>query len=126
MKHLPIFLLIIIMPCLVVVRSFEHVIWYITVSYILGISLITLGFYWQDKRQAQRKGNRIPEKVLHLLELIGGWPAAYIAQQTLRHKTSKRSYRIIYWLIVACYQFLTLELLAGWKISGTMKRLISG
>ncbi|HAV12629.1 MAG TPA: DUF1294 domain-containing protein [Opitutae bacterium] len=116
MKRLPIFLLMIILPVLVVVRSFEQVVWYITVGYILVVSLITFGFYWHDKRQAQKKGQRIPEKVLHLLELIGGWPAAYLAQQQFRHKTSKRSYRILYWCIVAIYQYLALECLLNWKI----------
>ncbi|MGJ8652397.1 MAG: DUF1294 domain-containing protein [Opitutaceae bacterium] len=116
MKHLPIFLLIIIMPCLVVVRSFEHIHWAVLTGHIVTISLITFGFYWHDKQQAKRSGTRIPEKVLHLLELIGGWPAAYIAQQTFRHKTSKRSYRIVYWLIVIVYQYVALECLLNWKI----------
>ena len=116
MKQLPIFLLLIILPAVVVVRSFEQVIWYITVGYILIISIITYGFYWHDKRQAQSSAQRIPEKVLHLLELIGGWPAAYIAQQQFRHKTSKRSYRIVYWLIIVAYQYIALECLLEWRL----------
>lgn len=116
MKQLPIFLLMIILPALVVVRSFDQVLWSITVGYILVVSLITFGFYWHDKHQAQNSGQRIPEKVLHLLECIGGWPAAYIAQQTFRHKTSKRRYRIVYWLIVAVYQYVALDCLLNWKI----------
>jgi len=116
MKKLPIFLLMIILPAVVVVQSFEQVVWYITVGYISLVSLITFGFYWHDKRQAQCSGPRIPEKVLHLLELIGGWPAAYIAQQTFRHKTSKRNYRIVYWLIVIAYQYFALECLLNWRI----------
>ena len=116
MKKLPIFLLLIILPAVVVVRSFDDVIWYITIGYILTVSLITYGFYWHDKRQAQNSGQRIPEKVLHLLELIGGWPAAYIAQQQFRHKTSKRSYRFVYWSIVVVYQYVALESLLNWRI----------
>lgn len=110
----------IILPVLVVVRSLEHIVWYITVGYILAVSLITFGFYWHDKRQAQNSEQRIPEKVLHLLEFIGGWPAAYIAQQTFRHKTSKRSYRIVYWLIVIVYQYVALECLLNWRILHTI------
>jgi uncharacterized membrane protein YsdA (DUF1294 family) len=107
----------IILPALVLVRSFDQVAWYITTGYILVISLITYGIYWHDRRQAQSSGQRIPEKILHLLELIGGWPAAFLAQQTLRHKTSKRSYQIVYWLIVAVYQYVALESLLNWKIA---------
>ncbi|MET0656988.1 MAG: DUF1294 domain-containing protein [Steroidobacteraceae bacterium] len=31
---------------------------------------------------------------------IGGWPGAWIAQQTLRHKSSKLSFQIEFWLCV--------------------------
>ncbi len=116
MNKLPVFLLMIALPAVVVVRSFDQVVWYITVGYIAIISLLTYSFYWHDKRQSKVSGQRIPEKVLHLLELIGGWPAAYIAQQNLRHKTAKRSYRIAYWCIVAAYQYVALECLLNWRI----------
>ena len=120
MKQLPIFLLMILLPAVVMVRSFSEVAWHIPVGYLLLISLITYGFNWHDKRQAQAGGPRISEKALHLLELIGGWPAAYLAQQRLRHKTSKRSYRSIYWLIVALYQYVSLESLLNWRIFKTI------
>jgi uncharacterized membrane protein YsdA (DUF1294 family) len=35
-----------------------------------------------------------------MLGLIGGWPGAIVAQQLLRHKTSKRSFRIAFWVTV--------------------------
>ncbi|MEN8662277.1 MAG: DUF1294 domain-containing protein [Lentimonas sp.] len=120
MKKIPLFLLLIILPAVVVARSFDDVIWYITISYILTVSLITYRFYWHDKRQAQNSGQRIPEKVLHLLELIGGWPAAFIAQQQFHHKTSKRSYSFVYWSIVVVYQYVSLECLLEWRILNTI------
>ena len=65
---------------------------------VLGIA--TYLIYWWDK-SAARKGNwRTPESTLHFLALGGGWPGALIAQQTLRHKTQKRSFRLIFWLTV--------------------------
>jgi uncharacterized membrane protein YsdA (DUF1294 family) len=54
----------------------------------------------QDKRAAIRRTWRVPESSLHLAELCGGWPGAYVAQQTMRHKTVKQPYQAIYWLIV--------------------------
>ncbi|MGJ8641159.1 MAG: DUF1294 domain-containing protein [Opitutaceae bacterium] len=114
------------LPTLVVARSFEQVAWTITIGYIGLISLLTAGFNWYDKRQAKRNQQRVPENVLHALELIGGWPAAYIAQQWLRHKTSKRSYRITYWAIVALYQYLALEQLLNWKIARSVRALVGG
>ena len=34
---------------------------------------------------------RIREGTLHLVEALGGWPGAFLAQQTMRHKTVKLS-----------------------------------
>ena len=59
--------------------------------------------YALDKHAAQGNAWRIPEANLHLLELAGGWPGALLAQQLLRHKTSKRSYRAVFWVMVALH-----------------------
>jgi uncharacterized membrane protein YsdA (DUF1294 family) len=66
----------------------------------LVVSLLALGFYWYDKRQSQAGNSRIPEKTLHLLEALGGWPGALLAQQWLRHKTQKQPFQNIFRLIV--------------------------
>lgn len=65
-----------------------------------GASLITYGAYARDKTAAQNARRRIPERSLHLMSLVGGWPGALIAQALLRHKTRKRSFLIGYWLTV--------------------------
>jgi uncharacterized membrane protein YsdA (DUF1294 family)/cold shock CspA family protein len=71
---------------------------------ILGLyliaSLITFSIYAVDKSSAKRAGQRTPESTLHLLSLIGGWPGALIAQQTLRHKSRKKSFRTTFWITV--------------------------
>ena len=67
----------------------------------LGASMITFLVYAVDKRAAGTSRRRVPENTLHLLELAGGWPGAIVAQQTLRHKTAKRSFRIAFWTTVA-------------------------
>ncbi len=59
--------------------------------------------YARDKLSAIRGTWRIPEDSLHLLEALGGWPGAYIAQQTMRHKTVKTSYQVSYWAIVCLH-----------------------
>jgi len=51
--------------------------------------------------RAARTGQwRTPEHTLHLLSVLGGWPAAWVAQRVLRHKTSKRSFQRVFWLTV--------------------------
>jgi len=83
-------------------------------TYWIGISLITYFAYVLDKRAARTKGWREPEALLHVLELIGGWPGAFFAQRHIRHKCSKVSYQIVFWLIVAAYQFVAFDYLHGW------------
>jgi uncharacterized membrane protein YsdA (DUF1294 family)/cold shock CspA family protein len=59
--------------------------------------------YARDKLRAIRGDWRIPESSLHLVEMAGGWPGAYIAQQMMRHKTVKTSYQVTFWLIVSLH-----------------------
>ena len=40
------------------------------------MSAVTFGAYWHDKSSARHGAQRLPENVLHLLELSGGWPGA--------------------------------------------------
>jgi len=64
----------------------------------LCLSLVTLAVYAWDKRAAQKKKPRTPELTLHVLSLLGGWPGALIAQRTLRHKTRKLPFQLVFWL----------------------------
>jgi uncharacterized membrane protein YsdA (DUF1294 family)/cold shock CspA family protein len=70
-------------------------------------SVISVVMYIIDKSNAKRGEQRIPEITLHLMAIIGGWPGAAIAQQTLRHKNRKQSFKVGFWLTVlfnlACF-----------------------
>ncbi|MEY4564806.1 MAG: hypothetical protein RLZZ618_4083 [Pseudomonadota bacterium] len=57
-----------------------------------ALSLLTFLVYGADKVAAQRGGTRVPEAVLHLLAVIGGWPGAALAQKMFHHKRSKPSF----------------------------------
>ena len=70
---------------------------------LLAINLLTLWTYAADKNAARAGTWRVSENQLHLLSLLGGWPAAWLAQQNLRHKTSKASFRALYWLTIALH-----------------------
>ena len=67
------------------------------------MSAFAFAMYRSDKHRARRGQRRIPEATLHSIELCGGWPGAWIAQRALRHKSSKRSYRIVFRSIVAVH-----------------------
>ena len=72
---------------------------WLAISLVL-LNLVTFVVYWVDKNAAQNGAWRVPEKNLHLLALLGGWPAAWWAQQWLRHKSSKHEFRVKYWATV--------------------------
>lgn len=86
------------------------------------ISALTYMVYAGDKRRAQANAWRIPEAHLHLLELLGGWPAAWMAQRRLRHKCSKVSYQCTFWLIVGVHEFAAYDFLQDWRWSGALIR----
>lgn len=62
------------------------------------LNFITYFAYSRDKRAAVEGGWRTPESTLHFLAILGGWPAALIAQSRLRHKSSKKNFRIFFCL----------------------------
>ena len=66
----------------------------------LVISLTCFVAYAIDKSAARNGGWRTPERTLLLLGLACGWPGALLAQQWLRHKTSKRSFQQMFWATV--------------------------
>ncbi len=70
-------------------------------AYLAGINACTLSMYALDKLQARRDRWRIPESILHLAAALGGSPGALLGQMVFRHKTQKKSFRRVCWLIVA-------------------------
>lgn len=72
---------------MIVISYFVHRPWFI-------INILTVALYWEDKKVSKTKSrSRIPENILLLLGLVGGWPAAICAQQAFRHKTVKLSFK---------------------------------
>ena len=71
---------------------------FVAVHFIF-INIFTFLAYWKDKKAAINGQWRIPEKDLHMLEILGGWSGALMGQKLLHHKTRKRSYQTIFWLV---------------------------
>lgn len=85
-------------------------------KYVLGFYLLcsatSFFVYVWDKRAAKKNHWRTAESTLHLFGLLGGWPGAIVAQQTLRHKSKKKSFQLLFWgtVILNCsalYWFFT-------------------
>jgi uncharacterized membrane protein YsdA (DUF1294 family) len=73
---------------------------WMALPWYLGLSVVTFVAYVRDKAAAERNRWRVMERTLQFLAFLGGWPGAWIAQQMLRHKTSKRSFQIEFWICV--------------------------
>lgn len=67
-----------------------------TVALVYGVaSALSLAAFAWDKAAAVRGGARVPERVLHGIEFLGGWPGAILGAILFRHKTRKVSYLVV-------------------------------
>lgn len=80
------------------------------VFHAISVNITTFFAYFVDKRAAIRHAWRVPENTLHILEFLGGWLGALLAQKIFHHKTSKKSFQRIFWLMIV------LEFVAIWII----------
>lgn len=56
-----------------------------------------------DKARAAQGRRRIPERTLHAIELLGGWPGALAAMALVRHKNRKPAYWLVTLAIIALH-----------------------
>ncbi len=87
---------------------------YLSVPWVLGvlagINVATFLLYGYDKAIAGGKRLRVPEAVLHLMAFVGGSPAAMAGRILFHHKTTKSSFKRLFWLIA----LLQAALIGGW------------
>lgn len=65
----------------------------------IGLVLVNIATFFSyafDKSAAELGRWRTPESTLHALAAVGGWPAAWLAQRVLRHKSRKREFLTAY------------------------------
>ena len=97
----------------------------VVLGYLAFVSVLTLIVYRSDKQRAPRDMWRIPESVLHLLELAGGWAAAFLSQRIFRHKIAKYSFQFTFWLIGILHNLIAFEYLNDWHYSGLLLQAIN-
>jgi uncharacterized membrane protein YsdA (DUF1294 family) len=80
--------------------------WNIVAVY-LGLVAVTsvasFAAYGLDKRRATGGGRRVPERSLHLLAFLGGWPGAILARRWFRHKTGKAPFLVASWAVIVLH-----------------------
>lgn len=106
---------LLVLPVLALAQTDWDLRW--VAAYAVVVNLLTWGSYARDKSRAQSGGWRVPESRLHALEFFGGWPAAYLARNLLRHKSSKLSYRLLSGTIIVLWQLVAIDALLGWRFS---------
>jgi len=91
------------LPLFLIVFAIVSVLWRPPL-WFAGVYLVISAFaflaYAADKSAARRQAWRTPESTLHFLALAGGWPGALLAQQFLRHKSTKAEFRSVFWATV--------------------------
>ncbi len=116
--------LAVVLPSLAVAKATrEFNVKYIIV-YLAAISAATAYAYWSDKKKAETVSWRTPEKTLHLLELLGGWTAAFLSQRLFRHKITKVEYQFTFWLIGLFHQYLSFDYLQHWRYTIRVHQII--
>jgi len=109
--------LLLVLPVLALARLAGELDWRVLLGIPVVLSTLTYFTYRSDKRRSESGAGRTPESTLHLGELLGGWPGAFLAQRRYRHKNAKFSYQVIFWVIVALHQLVALDLLLGWQLT---------
>ena len=104
-------------PVAALTRIATTIDWRLLAILPLGLSTLAFVAYWSDKRRAEAGEWRVPESTLQVLGLLGGWPGAFVAQRTFRHKTAKTSFQGVFWLFVLLHQFAAIDSLLEWRLS---------
>lgn len=91
-------------PSFVVLFAAVEYLWrppvWLALLYLIA-SIICFMAYAFDKSAAIAGRWRVSEGTLLAFGLVGGWPGALVAQQMLRHKSSKTAFRSSFWVTVA-------------------------
>lgn len=108
---------LLVLPGIALYRASPAIDWRVVSGVAATISFLTFFAYRSDKRRAGLGEWRIPESTLHLGDLLGGWPGAFVAQQWFRHKTSKASFQVVFWTIVGLHQYVAFDSLSAWRFT---------
>jgi uncharacterized membrane protein YsdA (DUF1294 family) len=116
-KSFVVLALLLLLPALAIIRLRPSTGWWLLALVPVVASFLAFLAYRTDKRRAQIGAWRMSEFSLHCLEMAGGWPGAFLAQRAFRHKRSKTSYQLKFWLIVALHQLVAMDALLAWRFA---------
>lgn len=85
------------------------------VIYMIVINAISFVFVAIDKGLSKSNAQRVSEKRIFQLYLLGGWPAGIVSQKMFRHKTKKTSFRSTARLMIILNVIICVA--AGYKLA---------
>ncbi len=80
------------------------------------MSLVTLAAFALDKARAKLDARRTPEKVLHTLSALGGFPGALAAMILVRHKNRKPGFVALTAIIGLGHVLAWVLLIVAWRV----------
>jgi uncharacterized membrane protein YsdA (DUF1294 family) len=85
-------------------------------AYLAFINVAAFLAFGIDKRRALKGSWRTPEATLHTLGLLGGFIGGYAGMGIFRHKSSKISFRVVFFLAsaVSCAALIYLASHSPW------------
>ncbi len=111
---------LLLLPGFALSRHIHLVDWRILFGVPLLASAVAFLAYRIDKHRSREGRWRIAESTLHLMDLAGGWPGAFLAQRRYRHKISKASFQLKFWTIVFAHNLIAIDALLGWRIASQL------
>ncbi|TET50483.1 MAG: DUF1294 domain-containing protein [Anaerolineales bacterium] len=70
-------------------------------SWLGAVGLATFALYGLDKRMARSgRSPRVPERILNLLSLVGGFLGGWVGRAAFRHKTNLREHARLFAILV--------------------------
>lgn len=69
--------------------------------YLLFMTVISFLIFGADKFQAKNNHSRIPENMLLFITFLGGTLGSVLGMLVFKHKTSKRSFLLKFFLVAA-------------------------
>jgi uncharacterized membrane protein YsdA (DUF1294 family) len=83
--------------------------WHPYILWLIALSVTTLGIYGLDKALSKTGSVRVPENLLNVLALLGGFPGGWLGMALFHHKSNLGKHPTIWlWLALATVGHLAL------------------
>lgn len=85
--------------------------WVVLTGVVL-VNIATFFLYWRDQHVMTEGGAPWPLELLHGAAVLGGWPAAWLAQRSLQHRLDDKRFQQTFVVCAA----LNVAALLGWVV----------